>query len=73
MTVLDDRKKEIGLVLISTYIPIVIAPEKEWSSFFSNFDTTLQLCKPNDITLIDMDGNSNFGTGDGTVCRPFGL
>eukprot|EP00957_Ditylum_brightwellii_P185148 14099550-Ditylum_brightwellii.AAC.1 len=59
MTVLYYRKKEIGLVLISAYAPIVIAHEEEWSSFLHNFDTALQVCKPNDITLIGMDGSSS--------------
>eukprot|EP00957_Ditylum_brightwellii_P102578 7818081-Ditylum_brightwellii.AAC.1 len=73
MTLLNDRKKEIYVVLISTYAPIGIVPEEEWASFFHNFDTTLQLCKPNDIIFIGMDENSSLVIGDGTVCRPFGL
>eukprot|EP00957_Ditylum_brightwellii_P015301 1152834-Ditylum_brightwellii.AAC.1 len=66
MTVLDDRKKEIGLVQISAYAPIGINPEKKWSTFFNDFDTVLQLCKPNDLSFIGMDGNSSLGIGDGT-------
>eukprot|EP00957_Ditylum_brightwellii_P126085 9611489-Ditylum_brightwellii.AAC.1 len=73
MTVLNNRKKEIGLVLIGAYAPIGIAPEEERSSFFNNFDTAVQLYKPNGITFIGMVGNSSLGTGDGKVCGPFGL
>eukprot|EP00957_Ditylum_brightwellii_P055907 4236329-Ditylum_brightwellii.AAC.1 len=73
MTFLVYRKKEIGLVLISAYNSISINPEEEWSSFIHNFDTALQLCKPNDITCIGMDGNSSLGVGDGTLYVPFGL
>eukprot|EP00957_Ditylum_brightwellii_P114124 8700450-Ditylum_brightwellii.AAC.1 len=65
MIVADNKNRDIGLVLIRAYAPMVSQSEEDWTSFFNNYNKALQLCKRDNIIITRMDTNSSMGVKDG--------
>ena len=73
MMISDHQNRENGLILISAYAPIGVDSDEAWTSFSTDYDTDLKMCKRNDTLIAGMDGNLSMGTNDGNICGPFGV
>ena len=73
MMITDHQKRENGLILISAYALIGKDSDEAWTTFFEDYNTPIRMCKINDTTIADMDGNSCMGTNDGNLCGIFGV
>ena len=73
-------KNEVGLFLVSAYVPIGNVDQKLWDSFIEKLEICISRKPPSDILVIGCDTNSNVGISkkrshSGTMrsVRPFGL
>jgi len=59
--VVDKKKKERGIFLISAYAPVGVAPKAEWDQFFDNLENCIAKKHKSDILLVGADINSSIG------------
>ena len=61
LLVRDDRKKEVGIFLVSAYAPIGCADQSHWDDFMEKPDNCIARKLKDDIFVIGADTNSSLG------------
>ena len=57
----DQKKRDVGVFIISTYAPVGNTPDDVWDIFFEQLDNCIARKTSNDILVIGTDTNSGMG------------